>query len=239
MTCYSYLRVSGKSQIEGDGPERQRLAIADFCRAHKLVKVAEFNESGVSGTTDAMDRPAFGAMMEAFDNRPGEVVAIVVERMDRLARDLMVSEMLLRACRERNIKVFSTDQGALIDMASDGGDPTRVLIRQIMAALAQWEKSNLVKKLRSARERAIRSGKSKNFNGFAYGMKDSAEAETLTLMLTLWDTFKHQNGKSNYARFAAVAAALNDGGRRTRRGTYFSTESVEDILRNYWKRKVE
>src|SRR5204863_235004 len=77
----------------------------------------------------------------------------VVERLDRLARDLMVSEFLLKELRIRGIKVFATDQGALIDMANNEGDPTRKLIRQIIAALSEWEKSQLVLKLRVARER--------------------------------------------------------------------------------------
>lgn len=156
MKVFTYIRVSGKSQIEGDGPERQRDAMLKFCQDHKLLVTGEWFERGVSGTVEGMDRPEFSEMISYVDARKGSpdaVGAIIVERVDRLARDLMVSEVLLGECRKRGLKVFAADQGALIDMASDGEDPTRKLIRQIMAALAEWEKSQLVKKLRLARQR--------------------------------------------------------------------------------------
>jgi len=158
MNVFGYLRVSGKGQIEGDGFPRQAEAVRAFCTAHKLKLKQLFHEEAVSGTVEGIDRPQFSDMLAQIEavlaaNLERPITAIVVERMDRLARDLMVSELLLAECRKRGIKIYSADQGMLIDMASDGGDPTRVLIRQIMGALAQWEKSNLVKKLRSARDR--------------------------------------------------------------------------------------
>lgn len=161
MNVIAYLRVSGRSQIDGDGPERQRASIQAFCTAHNLNLDREFFEAGVSGTVDGLDRPKFAEMVQVvLDQRQNgnSIDGIVVERMDRIARDLMVSEVLLAECRKRKIQVFSVDQGMLIDMASDGVDPTRVLIRQIMGALAQWEKTTLVNKLRAARIRTGRHG---------------------------------------------------------------------------------
>jgi len=150
MNVKAYLRVSGQSQVEGDGFARQRDAINAFRKAHGLTVVAEAREEAVSGTTESIDRPVLSDLLS------GDLVgwsAIVVERLDRLARDLMVQELILKECRERGIKVFAADQPGAVDMASNEGDPTRVLIRQIMGALAQWEKSVIVKKLRAARER--------------------------------------------------------------------------------------
>lgn len=173
MKAYFYTRVSGKGQIDGDGRERQRDSIKVFCDAHRLDFGGEFFEAGVSGTTEGVDRPAFAEMLQTIEchelNGLEPIKVVVVERMDRLARDLMVSELLLAECRKRGIKVYSADQGQLIDMASDGGDPTRVLIRQLMAALAQWEKSQLVMKLAKARKR-IRLEKGKCEGRPKYGM---------------------------------------------------------------------
>ncbi len=162
MKVFTYVRVSSKGQAEGDGPERQRLASATFCEHHNLVNISSFYDA-FTGTSE--DRPGFNDLLQAIDhnlaNAEGDqrVGAVVVERMDRLARDLMASEILLRELRNRGIKLFAVDQGTLDDMASDDIDPTRILIRQIMGALAQWEKSCLVKKLRVARERAAKEGR--------------------------------------------------------------------------------
>jgi DNA invertase Pin-like site-specific DNA recombinase len=155
MKAIAYIRVSGKGQVEGDGHDRQSDSINTFCLAQGLgAPLVLFFEAAVSGTVDAMDRPQFGLMIETVESRAADGPwCIVVERLDRLARDLMVSEFLLAECRKRNIPVYASDQGSLIDMASDGVDPTRVLLRQILGAVAQWEKSALVMKLRKARDR--------------------------------------------------------------------------------------
>jgi DNA invertase Pin-like site-specific DNA recombinase len=147
MKVFGYLRVSGKGQVDGDGPERQQDSINAFCAKFQLPAPVFFFEAGVSGTVEAMDRPQFSAMIDAKPD------CIVVERLDRLARDLMVSEFLLAECRKLNIPVYAADQGALINMAASDIDPTRTLLRQILGAVAEWEKSALVLKLRKARDR--------------------------------------------------------------------------------------
>src|SRR5690349_9352258 len=153
MKVVSYIRVSSRGQIDGDGPERQRESIQRFCGAHGLQLVCEAFEQ-VSGTIEGLAREAFSEMIEMIDKRKQSdpIHAVVVERMDRLARDLMVSEILLSELRKRGIKVFCVDQGTLTDMASNDGDPTRKLLRQMLGAIAEWEKSQLVMKLRIARE---------------------------------------------------------------------------------------
>lgn len=150
MKAIGYIRVSGQSQVEGDGPERQARAIEAFCKQHGLEIGRNFVELAVSGTVDGLDRPEF---LNCIRTAEQYGAAIVVERLDRLARDLMVQELMMRECRERGVKVFAVDQGQPIDIASNDGDPTRKLMRQIMGALAEWEKSALVLKLRRARDR--------------------------------------------------------------------------------------
>ncbi|TFH66661.1 MAG: recombinase family protein [Gemmatimonadales bacterium] len=152
MNVISYLRVSGQGQVEGDGFDRQAEAIDKFCTANGLCITEILQEEGVSGTIDGLDRPVLSKILT--NDCPGQGnPTIVVERLDRLARDLMVQELILKECRERGIKVFSADQAGAVDVASNDGDPTRVLIRQIMGALSQWEKSVIVKKLKAARQR--------------------------------------------------------------------------------------
>lgn len=218
---YWYIRVSGKSQIEGDGPERQRESIKAFCAAHRLEFAGEFFEAGVSGTKEGMDRPKFAELIETHDAHANPVKIIVVERLDRLARDLMISEMILSECRKRGIKVYAVDQGALIDMATDGDDPTRVLIRQFFGALAQWEKSMLVKKLATARAR-IRKAKGKCEGIAAYG-EMPGEIHTLTVM---------KNLKESGMRMDIVATMLNEQQLFNRSGNPWNRKSIFSVLKN-------
>src|SRR5262249_6920056 len=74
---------------------------------------------------------------------------VLVERADRIARDLMVSEVLLQQFRVRGVQVVECEGGQELTVADN--EPTRVLIRQVLAAVVQFGKSCLVAKLRAAR----------------------------------------------------------------------------------------
>jgi DNA invertase Pin-like site-specific DNA recombinase len=224
IKAYSYVRVSGRGQLDGDGPDRQREKIVQFCSANNLEIVREYFERAVSGTIEAVDRPQFAALIEAMDTQGG-VAAIVVERMDRLARDLMVSEVLLSECRKRGIKVYAADQGMLIDMAAEGADPTRVLIRQILGALAQWEKSMLVAKLRAARDRKRRlEGRCEGPK--RYGSKPG-EKEIVNLIHNFRTVLDEADQPMEWAE---VARRLNESGFRTRFGKPWSRFTTADIF---------
>lgn len=213
MKAIGYLRVSGAGQVDGDGEARQEAAVKAFCASFGLDYQGHRFEKAVSGTVEGVDRPEFSEILAA----PPE--AIVVERMDRLARDLMVSEFLLAECRKRGIKVYAADQGALIDMASDGGDPTRVLIRQVLGALAQWEKSALVKKLRAARVRAAEKNGGRCEGNKPYGYFPSEQAVLRVVKQLAENTTRAQ-----------IADTLNAAGYLTRYGKAWSKEAVRNIV---------
>lgn len=179
MNILGYGRVSSVGQEEGDGYARQEVAIKEFCKRHNL-KILFLVEEAISGTIDGLDRPKLAEFLGLNAARnsadPAHFDAIVVERMDRLARDLMVQELLIREFQKRGIKLFSADQGELIDMADACPDPTRKLIRQVLGAVAEFEKSNLVRKLHSARVRMGRMG-----GNVAYGSRPG-EAQTVVLI---------------------------------------------------------
>lgn len=225
MNAFTYIRVSGRGQLEGDGPERQRQSIKSFAEHFSIPLVGEFFEQAVSGTVDGLDRPAFSEMMLYIDERAtsdSPINTVIVERLDRLARDLMISEVILAAFRKRGIVVLAADQGQLIDMASDGGDPTRVLIRQIMGALSQWEKSQLVKKMAAARARIKAKGERCEGNT-PYGSR-LGEKQVLEFL-------KNNQGITS----KGLADLLNEGGFKTRRGTNWTRQSVEWLKKQIGK----
>ena len=79
---------------------------------------------------------------------------VLVERADRLARDMMVGEVILGQFRDLGVSVIAADSG--VDLTTGDDDPTRILIRQVLGAVSQFEKSVIVLKLRAARERTKR-----------------------------------------------------------------------------------
>jgi DNA invertase Pin-like site-specific DNA recombinase len=147
--AFAYLRVSGAGQVTGDGFPRQREAIAKYAKAKRIDVVDEYRDQGVSGTTELDDRQALADLCRRLDENG--VRLVLIERADRIARDLMVSEILLKQFRDRGVQVVEVEGGS--ELTVSDGEPTRVLIRQVLAAVAQFEKSCLVSKLRGARLR--------------------------------------------------------------------------------------
>lgn len=147
--AFSYLRVSGKGQIEGDGFPRQRDTIARYAKRHQIEIEREFCEMGVSGTKDAFDREALTELFIAI--KANGVRLVLAERADRIARDLMISEILLGEFRKIGVRVISAECGT--ELTVEGNDPTKILIRQVLGAISEWEKSVVVQKLRAARMR--------------------------------------------------------------------------------------
>jgi len=143
---FAYLRVSGKSQVRGDGFRRQFIAIRQYCAAHQLHIVRIFKERGVSGTKELDDRPALSELFAALEE--DGIKSVVVEKLDRMARDLMVQETIMADMQKHGYTLLSTAEPDLCSR-----DPSRVLIRQIFGALAQWERAMIVMKLRGARQR--------------------------------------------------------------------------------------
>jgi DNA invertase Pin-like site-specific DNA recombinase len=223
---FGYIRVSGKSQVDGDGFERQRAAITTFCDSRGWVVKRFFQEEAVSGTVDGMDRPAFSEMLGLCgDQLP---VTIVVERADRLARDLIVGELILAECKKLGVEVFSADTGE--EMVNANSDPTKVLIRQILGALAQWEKSALVKKMRVARERIrAKTGRCEGAKPF-----ELLNPEASALVLT-WIVAARQRGNS----FHAITRQLNLGDTKSPNGGKWQSSTVHKLYTRHMKQLTE
>src|SRR5262245_49053838 len=164
VRAVGYLRLSGQGQVAGDGFPRQRSAIAAYAKARGIELVDEFRDEGVSGTSELSDRPGLARVLDRVEHNG--VRMVVVERADRLARDLMVGEVLLEQFRKAGVQVIDSTG---TDLTAGDGDPTRVLIRQVLGAVAQFEKAGLVLKLRAARERIRRrDGKCEGRRPFGY-----------------------------------------------------------------------
>src|SRR5579864_3110463 len=149
--AFAYLRVSGKGQVEGDGFTRQIEAIKRYAAVHDIKIVRIFREEGVSGAKDLANRPAFIEMITALHSNG--VRLVLVERLDRLARDLMIQESILHDLSRNGFELVSV---AELDLCSD--KPSRKLMRQIMGAFAEYEKTMIVLKLRGARSRQRAKG---------------------------------------------------------------------------------
>ena len=218
----AYLRVSSKGQAQDDrdGFPRQQAAVEAYAQAKGMLLAGEWRDAATG--TDWEHREGLADLLAACE-RDG-IAIVLVERADRLARDLMVSEVLLAEFRRLGVQVLAADSG--IDLTVADGDPTRVLIRQVLGAVAQFEKSALVAKLRLARERRRReTGRCEGRHAFG---TQPGESDTLARMRQLHR--KPRGGdRLSYRRIAAV---LNAEGLRTRQGGPWHGATVRAIVLN-------
>jgi DNA invertase Pin-like site-specific DNA recombinase len=148
IKAVAYLRVSGFGQVDGDGFPRQREACDQYADRNGIAIVGEYRDEACSGCTDADAREAFGQMVERIAGNGVRVV--LVERADRLARDLIVGETLIATLRKLGVKVIEACSG--LDL-TDTTDPSRILIRQVLGAVAEFNRREIVGKLAKARRR--------------------------------------------------------------------------------------
>jgi DNA invertase Pin-like site-specific DNA recombinase len=96
--------------------------------------------------------------------------------------------------------------------------PTAVLIRQVLGAVAQFDKSSLVAKLRAARDRK------KAATGKCGGRKSYAEARPDVVLLARQ---MHADGMS----LRDISATLAEQGYLTARGKAYVASAVQAMLR--------
>lgn len=222
----AYLRVSGKGQVHGDGLPRQRDAIARYARKAGVDLVAEYADEGVSGTLGLADRPGLTALVEHLSSNG--VRLVIVEKADRLARDLIEGELILRELRKLGARVIEAEGGNDVT-EGDQSNPTAKLIRQILGAVSEFERDAVVMKLRAARNRKRRSdGRCEGVKPFGFR---SGESETLVLLRGLARPKRGQR-----TTYAAVAIALTEQGRPTRSGKPWTSSMVRNLLRDEKRR---
>jgi DNA invertase Pin-like site-specific DNA recombinase len=162
IKAVGYMRCSGMGQDTGDTWDRQDASIRSYASLHGFEIERMYREVGISGKTEQEERPAFQEMI-------GDLLAngcrtVILESMDRLAREYRVQEQLIIYIASKEIQLISANTGENITEAM-AGDPMRRAMIQIQGIFAELDKNLLVAKLRKARQRK------KDRNGSCEGQK--------------------------------------------------------------------
>jgi DNA invertase Pin-like site-specific DNA recombinase len=214
--AFGYIRVSGKGQIKGDGIVRQEKAIREYATSKGIAIIKIYEEKGVSGTLAY--RPALAEMIVDLEKNGHGIKTVIVEKLDRVARDLMIQETIIQDFRESGVHLVSVLEGAdLLD-----NDPTRKLVRQILGAIAEYEKAMLVQKLRVARQRR------KAQTGKCEGRKSYKEVsfETVAYIRRLRRKRKGVKRKT----YDEIARQLNAEGIPTLNGQPWTLQTIRHAL---------
>ncbi len=213
--AYGYIRVSGKGQINGDGFARQENAINDYARAKGFEVARIYKEKGVSGTIK--NRPALTDMMISLMQNGRGIHTVIIERIDRLARDLMVQETILDDMNKSGVSIISVTDGDLLEK-----DPTRKLVRQVLGAIAEYDKEMTVQKLRAARNRK------KALTGKCEGRKSYQEINPGLIVEIKRLRRKPRNGKRMSVK--KCVKRLTASGYTTATGTPFTVSRLENVI---------
>lgn len=140
-----YSRVSTLDQH----PEIQQKELLEYVKRRGWVLYKEYTDKGVSGTKEK--RPALDALLE--DCRRKRVDVVVVWKFDRFARSLKQLLNALELFRTLAIGFVSCTE------AIDTSLPHGEMLFQIIGAIAQWERSLIVERVRAGLQHARNQGK--------------------------------------------------------------------------------
>jgi DNA invertase Pin-like site-specific DNA recombinase len=215
-TAVAYFRTSSAANVgaDKDTVQRQRDAVTAYAEAHGLEIVREFYDAAVSGADPIDQRPGFVELLEYVHGNGART--ILVENASRFARDLAVQLAGHDLLKARGIDLIPVDAP---DHFTDE-TPTAVMVRQILGAVAQFEKAGLVQKLRHARERKRAE------TGRCEGPKPVPEA-----VIREAKRLARRNPKTGKTRsLREIADALAGLGHVTAAGKPFSASQVQRLL---------
>jgi DNA invertase Pin-like site-specific DNA recombinase len=217
-----YTRVSTQEQVNGFGLEVQAKAIKDYAKANGLRLVRTLSDEGQSGSNGLDARVGLAEALAIVER--GEVAGIVVYRMDRLARDLLLQETLMARMRAAGAEVISVSEP---DMDSD--DPTRVLVRQVLGSISQYERALIRGRMMAGKAAKVSKGGygggRPSFGWRAEGkelVRDDREQDVIALVRHL----SEDEGMSS----RQIAAKLEELGHRPKEGQHWSSVQVLRIL---------
>ncbi len=219
-----YCRVSGKGQQNtGTGLDRQEETVRAYAKQtdYKLIQV--YLEA-FTGTESA--RPVFEDMLADLLDNGCRVV--IVECLDRLARDLAVQLQIIALLANKGITLINAMTGQDVTNPSD---PMSKAMIQVQGTFAELDKNLLIRKLKKGRQAKRQK------NGYCEGQKPfgsrPGESETVERIKQLNRKVKYEKRRGPYE----IAKILNDEHRPTRHGRPWSGVVVKQIIeRKGWSK---
>jgi DNA invertase Pin-like site-specific DNA recombinase len=148
------------------------------------------------------------------------MTALHANGVDRLARDLMVKETIIGDLRKHGFELISVAEPDLLQ-----DDPSRKLMRQIFGAIAEYEKTMIVLKLRGARMRTkAKAGRCEGAKPYGAFPGETAVIERMRAL------------RASGMGFEKIAVQLNAEGIKPRRGEKWWGKTVDKILSHQGKR---
>ncbi len=222
MKAYAYIRVSTKNQAEEDkyGIPVQVEDIKKYAEKNNIEIIDTFIDDGYSGGT--IERPALTELLMEVEKK--KVDAVIVAKLDRIARDLMLHLWIEKELKKDNVELISVAE------PFQGNNPMNTLYKQIIGAFAEFEKSRITERLKGGRrQKSLIGGYAGGRPALGYKVKVSdreliiepSEAEIVKQVFTL---------RANGLTYDKIAAKLNSAGYKTKENKKFFRMQVKRII---------
>ena len=218
VSAVAYFRTSSAANVGADKDTlvRQRAAVEAYAARQGFEIAREFYDPAVSGADPIDQRPGFTDLLAYV--RDGGVQTILVENATRFARDLAVQLAGHDLLRREGIDLIPVDAPSHFTDET----PTAELVRQVLGAISQFDKAQLVVKLKAARDRksAMQGTRIEGRKGYS---------ETHPELVRLAKSLNHGNRKRRLS-LRAISTKLAEKGYTTASGKPFSAEQVKRLL---------
>ncbi len=164
----AYCRVSTDRERQDLGSHAQVASIEAW--AHRSdVRIVEWFIEEASGGAELARRPVFLQALAATVAHGAGI--LVVQKIDRFSRDAVTAALALGEL-ERNGATL-----AVADGAGGGEDPTAQLVRAVLLAVAQFEKTMIAVRIRAALQ--VKKTRGEMIGAAPYGMRLAIDGKTL------------------------------------------------------------
>ncbi len=219
-----YLRISQHKEEKDDTLTNHRTRLVDFCKENRW-SYEEFSEVTSGGTSNLDKRPQLKLMLENLERFD----AIVVIELSRLARNGLVSEIILEKVIEHDIPILTPD-GDVYDLRNDD---KAVLMYRFGSLISADEHKRIGRRSLNNKKTMAREGKW--IAGEApYAYRINKETKKLEVIPDQADVVKmiYQDYQNGELGITGIATKLNDLRIPSKRGGKWTGGTVKKILAN-------
>ena len=218
-TAIIYIRVSTQKQVEAEnGMDAQKADCIAYAERNGFAVGGVFVDAGVSGAAELQDRP--GLMSALGSLKKGSV--LIVAKRDRIARDVLNNAVIEKMVSNKKASIVSADG------AGNGNDPAAALMRNILAAMAAYEKALAGMRTKAALKAMKDAGKVYGMVPFGF----QRNGNLLELLSSEQEIIQDVAAwRAASVKWKECAARLNASERFNRAGRPWSVQNLSQIIR--------